>query len=103
MAAGTTSQPSDPQPQRWLAPLVAVVVFAVPYLLFDRLILYQFYLRGSFLLDSGLHAAHDTLADRRMFMLDDKQWDEFTAALEASPADNPRLRALLTRKPAWEA
>jgi len=56
VAAGTTSQPSDPQPQRWLAPLVAVVVFAVPYLLFDRLILYQFYLRGSFLLDSGLLA-----------------------------------------------
>ena len=55
-----------------------------------------------FLLDSGLHAAHDTLADRRMFVLDDRQWDEFTAALEAPPADNPRLRALLARKPAWD-
>ncbi|HEY1933110.1 MAG TPA: DUF1778 domain-containing protein [Acetobacteraceae bacterium] len=56
-----------------------------------------------FLLDSGLHAAHDTLADRRMFVLDQRQWDEFMAALEAPPADNPRLRALLGRKPAWEA
>jgi uncharacterized protein (DUF1778 family) len=56
-----------------------------------------------FLLDSGLHAAHDTLADRRTFLLDQRQWDEFTAALDAPPADNPRLRALLARKPAWEA
>jgi uncharacterized protein (DUF1778 family) len=55
-----------------------------------------------FLLDSGLHAAHDTLADRRIFVLDERQWDEFTAAPEAPPADNPRLRALLARKPAWE-
>jgi uncharacterized protein (DUF1778 family) len=56
-----------------------------------------------FLLDSGLHAAHDTLADRRLFVLDERQWEEFNAALEAPPADNPRLRALLARKPAWEA
>lgn len=56
-----------------------------------------------FLLDSGLHAAHDTLADRRVFALDPQQWDAFTAALEAPPADNPRLRALLARKPAWES
>ncbi len=55
-----------------------------------------------FLLDSGLHAAHDTLADRRMFILDERQWDEFTAALNAPPSDNPRLRELLARKPAWE-
>jgi uncharacterized protein (DUF1778 family) len=55
-----------------------------------------------FLLDSGLHAAHDTLADRRLFVLDERQWNEFNAALEAPPADNPRLRELLARKPAWE-
>src|SRR5580698_5377820 len=56
-----------------------------------------------FLLDSGLHAAYDTLADRRAFVLDDKQWTAFMAALDAPPADNPRLRTLLARKPAWEA
>jgi uncharacterized protein (DUF1778 family) len=56
-----------------------------------------------FLLDSGLHAAHDTLADRRLFVLDERQWEEFATALDAPPADNPRLRALLARKPAWEA
>lgn len=55
-----------------------------------------------FLLDSGLRAAYDTLADRRTFVLDERRWNEFTAALDAPPADNPRLRALLRRKPAWE-
>jgi uncharacterized protein (DUF1778 family) len=56
-----------------------------------------------FLIDSGIHAAQDTLADRRLFVLDEEQWREFNAALDAPPADNPRLRALLARKPAWEA
>jgi uncharacterized protein (DUF1778 family) len=56
-----------------------------------------------FLLDSGMHAAHETLADRRLFLVDERQWEEFTALLETPPADNPRLRALLARKPAWES
>jgi uncharacterized protein (DUF1778 family) len=55
-----------------------------------------------FLIDSGLRAAYNTLADRRTFVLDEPRWDEFMAALDAPPADNPRLRALLHRKPAWE-
>jgi uncharacterized protein (DUF1778 family) len=55
-----------------------------------------------FLIDSGLRAAYNTLADRRTFVLDETRWDEFIAALDAPPADNPRLRALLHRKPAWE-
>jgi uncharacterized protein (DUF1778 family) len=56
-----------------------------------------------FLLDSGLNAAVDTLADRRVFVLDDERWSQFMAALEAPPKDNPRLRKLLARKPAWKA
>ncbi len=56
-----------------------------------------------FLLDSGLHAAYDTLSDRRVFALDQQRWDAFTAALDAPPMENPGLRALLARKPAWEA
>ncbi len=55
-----------------------------------------------FLLDTGLNAAADTLADRRVFQLDKKQWDAFMAALAAPPRDNPRLRKLLARKPAWQ-
>jgi len=55
-----------------------------------------------FLLDSGLTAALDTLADRKVFQLDDKRWDEFMDALAKPPTDNPQLRKLLARKPAWE-
>jgi uncharacterized protein (DUF1778 family) len=56
-----------------------------------------------FLLDSGLNAAFDTLADRRVFELDEKRWSQFMAQLAAPPRSNPRLRKLLARKPAWEA
>jgi len=55
-----------------------------------------------FLLDSGLNAAFDTLADRRVFQLDQKRWNAFMAALAAPPRTNPRLRKLLARKPAWD-
>jgi uncharacterized protein (DUF1778 family) len=55
-----------------------------------------------FLLDTGLSAALDTLADRRVFLLDKKRWDAFMAALAAPPQKNPRLRKLLARKPVWE-
>jgi len=56
-----------------------------------------------FLLDTGLNAAFDALADRRVFQLDAKRWDEFMAALAKPPKDNPRLRKLLARKPKWKA
>lgn len=55
-----------------------------------------------FLLDTGLNAAHDALADRRVFQLDAKRWNAFMQALSRPPKDNPRLRKLLARKPAWE-
>jgi uncharacterized protein (DUF1778 family) len=55
-----------------------------------------------FLLDAGLNAALDTLADRRVFQLDGKRWNAFMAALGAPPKTNPRLRKLLARKTAWE-
>ena len=55
-----------------------------------------------FLLDRGLQAAYDTLADRRTFVLDSERWQAFMAELDRPPADNPRLGALLARKPAWE-
>jgi uncharacterized protein (DUF1778 family) len=54
-----------------------------------------------FLLDTGLNAAFDTLADRRVFQVDEKRWDAFMAALAVAPKNNPRLRKLLSRKPAW--
>jgi uncharacterized protein (DUF1778 family) len=55
-----------------------------------------------FLLDTGLNAAFDTLADRRVFQLDEKRWKAFMSALAVPPKSNPKLRKLLARKPAWE-
>ncbi|HZZ90214.1 MAG TPA: DUF1778 domain-containing protein [Caulobacteraceae bacterium] len=56
---------------------------------------------SEFLLDSGLSAAMNTLADRRVFQLDEAQWSAFMTALDHPPADNPGLRDLLARKPDW--
>jgi uncharacterized protein (DUF1778 family) len=51
---------------------------------------------SEFLLDSGLASAAETLADRRLFILDDAQWAEFEAALNAAPRARPRLARLMT-------
>ncbi len=56
---------------------------------------------SEFLLDSSLTAAFETLADRRVFQLDDKRWDAFMSALARAPRNNPGLRRLLAHKPAW--
>jgi len=56
---------------------------------------------ADFLVDSGLDAAADTMSERRVFRLDEKRWDAFMVALDTPPQENPRLRALLARKPVW--
>jgi len=48
-----------------------------------------------FLLDSALTQAAEVLADRRLFLLDDKQWQDFMAALDAPPRPMPRMERLL--------
>jgi uncharacterized protein (DUF1778 family) len=50
---------------------------------------------GAFLLDSGLTAAAEALADRRAFKLDTKQYDAFVTALDARSKPKPRLAKLL--------
>ena len=57
---------------------------------------------SEFMLDSSLSAAFDTLADRRVFQLDEAQWTAFMEALDTPPEDNPRLRRLLQTKAPWE-
>jgi uncharacterized protein (DUF1778 family) len=58
---------------------------------------------SEFLLDTGLNAAFDALADRRVFQLDAGTWDRFMVALSHAPKGNPRLRKLLARAPQWKA
>jgi len=50
---------------------------------------------SEFLLDSGLTSAAEALADRRLFILDDAQWQAFQAALDAPPRPRPRLARLM--------
>ena len=57
---------------------------------------------AEYLVDTGLDAANDSLTEQRVFRLDGKRWDDFMAALDAPPQDNPGLRKLLARKPAWQ-
>ena len=50
---------------------------------------------SEFLLDAGINAATQTLADRRRFVLDDARWQTFLEALDRPVQDKPRLQKLL--------
>ena len=50
---------------------------------------------SEFLLDAGVTAAAQTLADRRQFVLDESQWQAFQVALDRPVQNKPRLRRLL--------
>ena len=58
--------------------------------------------RSDFMLEVACREAGAVLADRRFFLLDDKAYKRFTAALDKPPADNPRLRRLLASRAPWE-
>jgi uncharacterized protein (DUF1778 family) len=57
---------------------------------------------SAFVLDSGLSAAAEALADRREFKLSAKQYDAFAAALDAPTKAKPRLEKLLKTPSALE-
>ena len=57
---------------------------------------------SAFVLDKGLEAAAETLADRRQFHLDAKHYDAFVAALDAPAKPRPRLEKLLTTRSVLE-
>jgi len=48
-----------------------------------------------FVLESAVIEAERVLADRRWFLINDEQWDEFQHLLEQPARDLPKLRALL--------
>jgi uncharacterized protein (DUF1778 family) len=58
--------------------------------------------RSEFMLEAACREATAVLLDQRFFLLDEKTYKRFTAALDKPPAENTRLRRLLTTKPAWE-
>lgn len=58
--------------------------------------------RSDFMLEAACREADAVLLDRRFFLLDEKGYRRFTDALDRPPADNSRLRRLLTTKAPWE-
>ena len=52
---------------------------------------------SEFLLEAGIVAANQTLADLRRFELAPGKWEAFQAALDRPVKAKPRLRKLLTR------
>ena len=54
--------------------------------------------RTEFILDVACREADNVLLDRRLFFLDGEAHGRFMAALDAPPADNARLRRLLTTR-----
>jgi uncharacterized protein (DUF1778 family) len=58
--------------------------------------------RSEFMLEAACREATAVLLDQRFFLLDEKAYKRFTAALDKLPAENRRLRRLLKTKAAWE-
>ena len=58
--------------------------------------------RTQFVLDAATREAESVLLDQRFFQLDEKAFAQFSAALDAPPEDNPRLRELLSTRAPWE-
>jgi uncharacterized protein (DUF1778 family) len=58
--------------------------------------------RTEFMLDAATREAQSVLLDRQFFQLDEAAFRRFSKALDAPPADNPRLRQLLAKRAPWE-
>ncbi|EAA4084354.1 DUF1778 domain-containing protein [Salmonella enterica subsp. salamae] len=60
--------------------------------------------RTDFVLEAACREAQDILLDRRLFILDDKQYDAFLAELDApiTPERQARINDLMSRKSPWE-
>jgi uncharacterized protein (DUF1778 family) len=57
--------------------------------------------RSDFMLEVACREADAVLLDRRFFLVDEKAYKRFAAALDRPPADNPKLRRLLASKAPW--
>ena len=55
-----------------------------------------------FLLEAGMSAAEDALINRRLFRLNDEQWQAFQDVLDRPVTEKPRLARLMARKSVLE-
>jgi uncharacterized protein (DUF1778 family) len=51
-----------------------------------------------FIMRSACEKAEQALSDQTRFVLDEKQWKTFLAALDRPPKDKPRLRRLFAER-----
>lgn len=70
--------------------------------LIDRAAEVQNKSRSEFMLESAYQKAQDVLLDRSLFGLDEVKFKQFVALLDAPPAHNEKLHALLTTKSLWD-
>ncbi|MFM9976536.1 MAG: DUF1778 domain-containing protein [Sphingomonadaceae bacterium] len=57
--------------------------------------------RSDFMIDAARRAAEDTLIDQTVMRVDRATYDAFVAALDAQPADNPRLAKAMQARAPW--
>ena len=58
--------------------------------------------RTEFMVETARSSAIDVLLDKRLLMLEARDFDAFRLALDNAPSPGPKLLALLRRSPAWE-
>ena len=58
---------------------------------------------SEFVLEAALSEAEERLADRSVFTLDAKRWEDFVAALDAPPRRHPRLEQLFREPSVFDA
>ncbi|MCD2171950.1 type II toxin-antitoxin system TacA family antitoxin [Rhizobium sp. C4] len=58
--------------------------------------------RTEFMVDSARREAIDVLLDQRLFILNDADFEVFSEALNQPREPDPKLRALMNRRPAWD-
>jgi uncharacterized protein (DUF1778 family) len=57
---------------------------------------------SEFMLDCARRQAEEAILDQRIFFLDSTAHDKFLALLDAPIKSSKRIKALMTRKPAWK-
>ena len=70
--------------------------------LIDRAATIRGVTRTEFILRSSEAAAIETLIGRSVIALDDKAYNDFSAALDAPVGSNVRLKGQFARPPLWE-
>jgi uncharacterized protein (DUF1778 family) len=58
--------------------------------------------RTEFMLATARSRATEVLLNQRLFVLNHSDWASLVSALDAPVPPNPKLKALLARKPIWD-